>query len=287
MDVTAANDHLLRIRSLLHFKHKRKQDVFQLPDQLMVAKQLGYQAVSQLRAVEYFMRHHYALLLHVHQTVELTISRLKAKGFLGKWTLLIKTRKTIDSNFTAVQGQVYISNTAFWTQDEIPLKIMRMCRIAQQREMRLSLELQRVIRSHLSLLDDAARSDKATARVFLDIIGDLGHTQVILEDMHNCGFLGAYLPEFGNLTCHMQFDSYHQFTVDQHTLFAMGNLDGVMSGKLRGLPGMPEILRNVKRKDLLGLGLLLPMTHLKRAWASICFSVRLDVETEVGNGMPV
>jgi [protein-PII] uridylyltransferase len=65
------------------------------------------------------------------------------------------------------------------------------------------------------------------------------------------------LPEFGNLTCHMQFDSYHQFTVDQHTLFAMGNLDAVTNGQLQGLPNMPHMLAQTKRKDLLGLGLLL------------------------------
>jgi [protein-PII] uridylyltransferase len=55
----------------------------------------------------------------------------------------------------------------------------------------------------------------------------------------------------------MQFDSYHQFTVDQHTLFAMGNLDAVINGTLPGLPDMPRILAGVKRKDLLGLSLLL------------------------------
>jgi [protein-PII] uridylyltransferase len=257
VDVAAANDHLLRLRSLLHFHHKRKQDVFQLADQLRIAKQLGYEAVSQLRAVEHFMKHHYAQVLHVHQTVELTISRLRATGHLGRWTLLIKTRKTLDSDFTAVQGQVYVSHGGFWSHPDAPARLLRMCRMAQQRGLRLSLELQRTIRTHLDLVTDQVRADKALARVFLEIIGDLGRTRPILEDMHNCGLLGAYLPEFGNLTCHMQFDSYHQFTVDQHTLFAMGNLDAVVNGQLDGLPGMGEILPAVKRKDLLGLGLLL------------------------------
>jgi len=257
LDVAAANDHLLRLRSLLHFHHKRKQDVFQLPDQVRIAKQLGYEAVSQLRAVEHFMKSHYAQVLHVHQTVELAVSRLKATGHLGRWTLLIKTRKVIDPNFTAVQGQVYVSTPDFWSLPDAGARLLRMCRLAQQKGLRLSLELQRVIRTHLALISDAVRSDKAVGRVFLEIIGDLGRTRTILEDMHNCGLLGAYLPEFGNLTCHMQFDSYHQFTVDQHTLFAMGNLDAVVNGQQPGLPGMPALLATVKRKDLLGLGLLL------------------------------
>ena len=257
IDVTSTNDHLLRLRSLLHFEHKRKQDVFQLSDQVRIAKQLGYEAVSELRAVEHFMKHHYAQVLHVHQTIELVVSRLKATGHMGRWTQLIKTRKTIDKDFTAVQGQVYFSNPDFWLLPDATARLIRMCRIAQQKSLRLSLELQRVVRMHLALVTDAVRTDKALARVFLDIIGDLGRTRPILEDMHNCGLLGAYLPEFGNLTCHMQFDSYHQFTVDQHTLFAMGNLDAVTNGQLQGLPNMPQMLAQTKRKDLLGLGLLL------------------------------
>jgi [protein-PII] uridylyltransferase len=257
IDVATANDHLLRLRSLLHFHHKRKQDVFQLPDQLRIAKQLGYEAVSQLRAVEHFMKNHYAQVLHVHQTVELAVSRLKATGHIGRWTLLIKTRKAIDKDFSSIQGQVYVANSEFWSLPDAPARLMGMCRAAQQKGLRLSLELQRVIRMHLALITDAVRSDRAIGRMFLEIIGDLGRTRLILEDMHNCGLLGAYLPEFGNLTCHMQFDSYHQFTVDQHTLFAMGNLDAVVNSQLSGLYGMPGILATVKRKDLLGLGLLL------------------------------
>jgi [protein-PII] uridylyltransferase len=255
--VNAANEHVLRLRTLLHFKHARKQDIFQLPDQLAFAKLLGYEAISQLRAVEYFMKYHYALVLHVHQTIELVISRLRAKGHLGRWTLLIKTRKTIDRDFSAIQGQVYVSRAEFWSEPDVGAKLMRMCRVAQERGFRLSLELQRTIRTHLDQMTDSIRHDPTLGRVFLQIVGDLGRTRFILEDMHNCGLLGAYLPEFGNLTCHMQFDSYHQFTVDQHTLFAMGNLDAVINGTQKGLHGMSELLPRIKRKDLLGLGLLL------------------------------
>jgi [protein-PII] uridylyltransferase len=255
--VEANNDYLLLLRSLLHCHHQRKQDVFQLADQVRVAKQFGYQDVSRLRAVEHFMKLHFARALHVHQMVELCISRLRAKGHLGRWTLLIKTRRTIDKDFVSVQGQVYLAHGDFWSLADAGQRLLRMCRSAQMRSLRLSLELQRAINANLWVVTDEVRSDRAVARVFLDIIGDLGRTRAILEDMHNSGLLGAYLPEFGNLTCHMQFGSYHQFTVDQHTLFAMGNLDEVANATVNGLPGMRTIFPSVKRKDVLALGLLL------------------------------
>ncbi|MBA3710756.1 MAG: hypothetical protein H0W83_18280, partial [Planctomycetes bacterium] len=256
-EVTVANDHLLRLRSLLHFHHQRKQDVFQLADQVRMARSLGWADVSSLRAVEHFMKAHYAQVLHVHQMVDLSISRLRALGHLGHKLILIKSRKVLSPDFTAVQGQVYLSHKDFWSLPDAGSRLIRMCRLAQSRDVRISLELQRAIKANLALITDEVRHDPSLGRVFLEILADAGRIHPILEDMHNCGLLGAYMPEFGNLTCHMQFDSYHQYTVDQHTLLAMSYIDAVAAGRMPGLPGMATIFPAVKRKDLLALGLLL------------------------------
>lgn len=256
-EVATAGDHLLHLRCLNHFHHGRKADVFQLADQVRVAKQYGYADVSRLRAVEHFMKDHYEQTLHVHQVLDLTLSRLKAKGNLGKSALLITTRRVLDDDFTAVQHQVYVSHAGFWRLPDAADRLLRMARLAQARDLRISLELQRQIRAHLHLVDDRVRHDPQLGRVFLDILGCLGRTRGILTDLHRSGFLAAYLPEFGNLTCHMQFDSYHQYTVDEHTLIAMGNLDEVATGRAIGLPKMRLMLPLLPRKDLLALSLLL------------------------------
>jgi [protein-PII] uridylyltransferase len=256
-EVDAANDHLMRLRSLQHFHHQRKQDIFQLPDQVRVAKLLGWADLSSLRAVEHFMKAHYAQVLHVHQMVDLAVSRLRALGHLGRKPILILSRKVLSPDFSAVQGQVYLSHKDFWTLPDAGARLLRMCRLAQCRDVRISLELQRGIKEHLALITDEVRNDRALGRLFLEMLGDAGRIHPILEDMHNCGLLGAYMPEFGNLTCHMQFDSYHQYTVDQHTLLAISYIDAVAAEKMPGLPGMAAIFPAVKRKDLLALGLLL------------------------------
>jgi len=257
-DAVTANDHLLALRSLNHFQHKRKHDTFQLPDQLRIAAQLGYADVSQLRAVEHLMKRHYALVLHVHQTVELTLSRLRALGHLGRKPILVLSRKVLDQDFTSVEGKVYLSDkVGFWKKPDAGTRLIRMCRLAQSRDTGIALELQRDIRANLGVINDEVRHNPALGRVFLAMLGDVGRVRPILQDMHNCGLLGAYLPEFGNLTCHMQFDSYHQYTVDEHTLIAVGNLDAVAREQVPGLPGMGYIFPGIQRKDLLVLGLLL------------------------------
>jgi [protein-PII] uridylyltransferase len=255
--VVATNDHLLGLRSLLHFQHGRKQDVFTLPDQVLTAKLQGYADVSRLRAVEHFMKRHYAQVLHVHQVLDLAISRIEARGLLGRRPLLILSRTVIDQNFTAIGGKLYLVGDGLWRTSDAVLRLFRAARQCQQRGLRFSYELQRQIRDHLALVDDACRRDRAIALVFLEILRDLGRVRPPLDDLHRAGLLGAWLPEFGKLTCHMQFDSYHQYTVDEHSLIAIGNLDAVFAGTASGAPGMARLLPGLARRDLLALSLLL------------------------------
>ena len=256
-DMVVTNDHLMALRSLLHFHHGRKQDVFQLADQVRIANQYGYGDVSRLRAVEHFMKRHYVQVRQVHQMVDLTISRLSALGHLGPRPVLVKTRTAVGDDFSSIAERIYVADRDLWRKADAGVRLIQMCRDAQARGYRLSYELQREIRSNLTVVGEETRRDPRAAGAFLALLGDLGRVRPILSDMHSCGLLGAYLPEFGNLTCHMQFDSYHQYTVDEHTLIALGNLDLVATGKAAGLPGMPRLLGEVARKDLLALALLL------------------------------
>ena len=256
--VLAAHDHLLELRSLLHFTHGRKQDVFQLSDQVKVAKMLGYADVSRLRAVEHFMKRHYAQVRHVHQVLELAASRLEAKGYLGlRLAPLIATRRKLCDGFAVIADRVYLAEDAFWRQPRAGSRLIAMCREAQRRQARLSVELQRAIAANLQVVDDEARCDPLAVQAFRAIIGDLGSSRQILGDMHAAGLLGTWLPEFGLVDCLMQFDSWHQYTVDEHTILAMGNLDALASGRSPGLPGMAAVFASLRRVDLLSLGLLL------------------------------
>jgi|GEM_PF-2081751 len=256
--VIEATSHLLLIRSLTHFHHGRKHDIFQLADQLRIAKQLGYADVSRLRDVEHLMRRHYDLVTKVHRTVELTLSRLRALGHLGRRPLLILSRRVLDPDFTSVEGRVYLNDkAAFWQLSDVGLRLVRLCRTAQQRDLRISFELQRLIRANLAVLSEEVHRDPRIGRLLLDILGDVGRVKPILSDLHHCGLLGILLPEFGNVTCLMQFDSYHQYTVDEHTLIAIGHLDAFAREQVPGLTAMRSVWPRLQRKDLLVLGLLL------------------------------
>lgn len=253
-----ANDRLLAMRSLLHARHKRHEDRLSLQDQLWLADCFGYSTGGRIRAVEQMMRLHYERVLHVHQIVELAVSRLSALGHLGRRLILVKTRRRLNEDFTVIDGKVYVGRREIWGQTDLGERLMRMCRQAQHRRFRLSTELQRAIKAHLYLLLEAPfRHDPQIGRLFLEILGDAGFLRPILADMHWSGLLGAYMPEFGNLTALMQFNSYHQYTADEHTLMVVGNLDQLVLGDEEGFDGCTAIVQRIDRLDLLALALLL------------------------------
>ncbi|MCS6970195.1 MAG: [protein-PII] uridylyltransferase [Planctomycetes bacterium] len=253
--VLAAHDHLLEQRALLHFRHQRKQDVLQLADQVEAARLLGYSDVSRLRAVEHFMRWHYGQVRHVHQTLELAAARYQARQRRGP--SLLATRRTLLPHFMLIAGKVYATDDDLWQLPQLGARLLEMCREAQRAGARLSVELIRAIRQRVALIDDAARADRRAAAAFLSILGDHGRMKPILSDMHAAGLLGAWFPEFGLVDCLMQFNAWHQYTVDEHTLIALGNLDDLAAGKAEGLPGMRRVYAQLPRKDLLALALLM------------------------------
>src|SRR3989442_14365915 len=75
--------------------------------------------------------------------------------------------------------------------------------------------------------------------------------------MHELGFLGRYLPEFGALTCLVQYDVYHKFSADQHSLLAVEHLEALAPGQSAESEGAAHVLSEEEKPELLMLGMLL------------------------------
>ncbi|TVR45043.1 MAG: hypothetical protein EA402_05160 [Planctomycetota bacterium] len=253
----AANDHLLGIRSLLHFHHGHRHDQFLLADQLRCAEQLGYGSRSSLREVETLMRGHYRKMVMVDQVVRLSIDRIRSLGHLGPRRSLLASRRPLCDGFVVIDGAVYASRRDFLHHPQMPRIVLSMAQAAQRQGVAISISLQRSIAQYLESHPQIDRRDPEAALRFKAILTAEGRVAPILRDLHGAGFLGAYLPEFGRITCHMQFDAYHHYTVDEHTLVALDNLDAIARCDSHVPALLRQLYTEIHRSDLLALSLLI------------------------------
>src|SRR5262245_40949807 len=103
----------------------------------------------------------------------------------------------------------------------------------------------------------AWRASPALKALFLSILRSWGRVATTLRRMHDTGVLGAYLPEFGALDCLVQYDHYHRYSVDQHSLHAVEVLEGLGPGQGADSDELAQIVAEVERPELLMLGILL------------------------------
>jgi len=128
---------------------------------------------------------------------------------------------------------------------------------AQKNNVELSHETREIIRQQLDIIDDDFRRNPAACSVFLEILRYKDRVYETLVAMHRTGVLGAFIPEFGRLLCMALHDLYHIYTVDQHSLRLVKELERLKAGEFRDqLPLLTQLARETEKIEILYLGLL-------------------------------
>ncbi len=237
---------LWRVRHALHFAVGRKRDVLEHDLKPQIAAGLGYEDEFQELAVERFMRDYYLHARTTYHLVELAFRRLRRKPRNSRRSMYLERGvASVDGEILLADGEEYFA--------EKPERLLGIFLTAQMKNLELSEEAQRTVHACLHLIDDGFRRSLAHRDIFLKILNHKDRVALTLRRLHDLGVLGAYLPEFGGLTCLVQYDIYHIYTVDEHTLVALENLEAL--GQREG--SMAEIFVECERRDLLFLAVLL------------------------------
>lgn len=88
----------------------------------------------------------------------------------------------------------------------------------------MSASTARQLRSNLSVIDAGFRKNPHANQLFLSILRVEQGVYRALKAMNLSGVLAAYIPAFGQIVGLMQFDLFHAYTVDTHTLLVIRNL---------------------------------------------------------------
>jgi [protein-PII] uridylyltransferase len=121
----------------------------------------------------------------------------------------------------------------------------------------LSAKLQEAVLASLPSVNRAYRSSSEAAQSFLKLLRAKGRVAAALRLMHDLDFLGKFLPEFGRITCLVQHDLYHRYTVDEHTLRAIEALDELIHSRGKHLERYRSLYGEISDPAVLSMGLLM------------------------------
>jgi len=247
-----AYDFLLRVRAEAHFVTGRKTDVLTLDLQPAVAGSLGYEDSRGLLASELFMRDYYRRASDLHGVFRSVLRRPPAEAPRRLFAALTPRRPARD--FEVRDGRLRAKSEALLATGHGLLSAFA---AAQAEGVPLSDGLALAIRERLSLVGRELRESKEAAAVFVDVLRWRGRVALALRAMHETGFLGRFLPEFGRVSFLVQHDFFHRYTVDEHTLRAIAAIDEVAAGTEAAARPFGRVLDEVEDAAPLYLGMLL------------------------------
>jgi len=256
-DLERAHDFILRVRNSLHYLTGRACDTINLALQPQIASEFGYRHHDVLRKTEAFMRDYYTHARNIFLLTNALAERMALTEPSRLSALLHpRARKTEEfDGFTLRHNILNAKSPSIFKEDRH--RLLRVFLHLQQRNAKPGPELCSLIRQNLRLVDRSFQRATETRDTFLAILQRKGQVARILRLMHETGFLGKLLPEFGRLTCLVQHEFFHRYTADEHTLHVIEHLDRIIDAIEPPHASYKKLFQNIEHADVLYLAILL------------------------------
>ncbi|HVC65330.1 MAG TPA: [protein-PII] uridylyltransferase [Candidatus Dormibacteraeota bacterium] len=248
---------LWRVRNELHFLSGHKNDVLSRDIQPQIAKNFGYTGDELSLPVERFMRDYYLHARVIHRVSRRLIARCRETLSRRASVQRRLRQEALADGLIVLDEQLHLAQADGRAFREEPVRLIKVFWHSHHLGFELGVDVERAIEDSLDLIDDAFRASPEARELFLGICRSWGRTAQTLREMHELGVLGRYLPEWGALTCLVQYDVYHKFTADQHSLIAVQNLEALAPGQSPDSEGNAQVVSELERPGLLMLGMLL------------------------------
>ncbi len=247
-----AEDFLWAVRCHLHLIANRAMDQLTFDMQVEVAAAMGYTDHGGRRAVEHFMQAYFRQATKVGELTRIVLTALEADHTKPEPMLarLLSRRKKAKPPYAIKQNRLTVADEKAFFADK--LNMLRIFEEALRTGTLLHPDAMRLLSANLDLIDEDMRQDKTATRIFLDLMLKHGNPERGLRRMNELGVLDAFIPEFAPIVAMMQFNMYHHYTVDEHTIQCISNLAQIERKELiEELPVASGILeRGVNRKVL-------------------------------------
>jgi [protein-PII] uridylyltransferase len=229
-----AERFLWAVRCHLHIAAGRAEERLTFDYQREIAARMNYADRPGKSPVERFMRHYF---LHAKTVGDLTgvfLAHLDEKfarrgrrmGFPA-----FRRRPGKLEGFMLDRGRLALPDEAFLAED--PVRLIRMFALADRYGLEIHPLAMRAASRNAKAIDARVRADPEANSLFLDVLTSKRDPETVLRWMNEAGIFGRFIPDFGRVVAQMQFDMYHHYTVDEHSIRAIGLLSRIEKGELR------------------------------------------------------
>jgi [protein-PII] uridylyltransferase len=240
------------VRFGLHVLTGRREDRLLFDYQIKLAKLFGYEDASFTLAVEQLMQKYYRTVMDVSLLNEMLLQ-------LFREAILTQSAAPLPINARFQIRNDYLEVTHAEVFARYPSALLELFVLLQQHpELRgVRAETIRLIGTHVWLIDEEFRQNPRHHRLFIEILcAPVGVTHE-LRRMNLYGVLGRYIPSFGRVVGRMQYDLFHAYTVDAHTLFVVSNLRRFAMPKFNDeFPALSQIMQSLPRQEIAYLAAL-------------------------------
>jgi [protein-PII] uridylyltransferase len=254
-----AEAFLRTVRCHIHFLTGRAEERLSFDLQAEIGRRMFYTDHAGTRGVERFMKHYYLHAKTVGDLTRIFCAALdeahKRKPRFGMFKLANLRPKHIDG-FIVDGARLKLAQEDDFARD--PIKLIRLFHVAQENALDIHPTTLRLVTQNLRLIDHTLRANPEANRLFMAILTSKHDPETALRRMNESGVFGRFVPDFGRVVAQTQHDMYHTYTVDEHTIRAIGILSRIERGELQeDHPLASEIVHKVISRQVLYLAVLL------------------------------
>ena len=258
-----AENFLWTVRCATHLLSKRANEHLTFDIQVNISKTLGFENSKGRLAVEHFMQTYFLHAKNVGDLTRIFLAVMEARLVKQKPNLINRIRNAFEksqdqfsNDFTITHGRLNISDFKEFKRN--PLNLLRLFQMGLKSGRMIHPDALQLVARNLSLVDNSFRKSEEAKAIFIDLLLSYNDPERALRRMNEVGLLGKFIPAFQRIVGMMQFNMYHKYTVDEHTIQCIKNLVQIEQGVLKeDLPLVSKILVSGINRKVLYLAVLL------------------------------
>lgn len=246
-----SREFLLRLRNEMHFHAGKSSDLLDRHQQVRIAELYGYEGDENQLPVERFMHDYIEHTSNVRYCAAHFVESAKARRGISKFAAEIFSHQ-MEGDYRVGPNRISATRRTKEKLQRDIAEVLRLMDLANRTKTRIDHETWELIRD--SMLESVPKelSSQAVSR-FLSLLDQPGQLGDLLRRLHELGVLEKIVPPMAHARYLMQFNEYHRYTVDEHSIRA---IEAATDFQHRD-DTLGRAYRKVKKKWLLHLALLM------------------------------